>query len=244
LCLLCFPLSAFARGSFWSPEVPEQRLAVSPWVSIIPGDFGVITDYSLNPYWSVAWLHQFGHHTISYHARDQPASPDYPGAIYGKEQSWEYTREINAPGFDIFEVRLRFSHQNTRTLRRRKRLECYGAIGVLMYHGFSRRMVIHGKKVPIGETVYEDSNYTLVGELPPFQSLSVGGGLHFYLLGSLFAALGINYPMLHRYPTYRVTSTDPNVSRHDLIQVLNGVRPYGNEGGAGAMIRVELGYAF
>jgi len=239
-CCLILPLVASAEGSFWMPQAPKQRLAISTWANFLQGDLGVVADYSLGPDWSAALLHRFGSH----YPLDSAASYGDPAntlEIDGKKLSYQATGDVNNGGFDVFELRRRFSHQNTRTLGNNKRVEYYGALGIFMYHGFSTGLTVQGERFLINEKLYENSNLTVTGERPPFKSLSVGAGVHYFLVGSWFTSLGFTYPLSEKPAQYQISSTDPNVSREELDQQLPDLT---RDSGVGSILIFVLGYAF
>jgi len=245
-CLLIFPLLACAGENFWSPQVPEQRLALgtlNPFYA--PNEVGVTVDYSLSPDWSVACLHLFSQHTTW----DFPLAPTAdPGTAEAPPVPGPNDRsvgEVSAGGFDVIELRRRFSHQNIRTMRSQKRLEYYGAIGVMLFHGYQWRGTQSAEKLKIYNAVYENSNYTAEIELPPFQSLAVGAGASLYLLGAGFVSFGFSYTGRDRVATYKVSSTDPKVSQQEMeLEVGTTSWELLHPRGSYLYTRLVVGYAF
>jgi len=239
-CLI-LPLVAWAEGSFLEPQVPKNRFSISTWNHTLLSDTGVLADYSLDPDWSVAWLHRFADR----YSLGRTVSPE-PYTTPCHQPCWEKlsnqaTGYVNYGGFDAVEVRRRFSHHNTQIMQNTQRMEYYGALGVHRYHGFTMKQEVHGEQVWVNQTIYQDTNYTVEGELPPYQSLSVGAGGRLYLAGSWFTTLGFTYPLAAKFPKYRITSTDPKVTQQELDQQMDGMH---RDPWPGSVLVMVLGFSF
>jgi len=229
-CLSVVPWAAQAGGMIHGAAVPEQKLALGVWTTTYQGHLGAIIDYSFSQNWGVAWVRRFGE-------RYNYAQPAHPAATSN------YSTSQESGGFTALELRRRFYHSNTEVIG--NGIELYGALGVLQFHGFKMKETLSADQLFLNQKLYEDSNYTMEVEQAPFRTATVGFGVNGFLYSSWFGSFGMLLPVQGQPPSYRYSSTDPQVDLEDVKQEVNSHRSdYPNPLGVGASINLVAGYAF